>query len=160
MSHILFWRQTGENGYLSNWFDAPFSDEDTKYQNTEQYMMAKKAELFKDDVVLNKIMKSSNSRQIRDLGRTIKNFDQSTWDKNKEKIMIDGLLLKFSQNADLGKLLLETGDKILVEASPFDKIWGTGCDADTIVKNKYKWSGQNLLGKCLMIVRDEKLKKI
>ena len=51
---------------------------------------------------------------------------------------------------------MATGDSILVEASPVDKIWGIGLAADNPdAQNPLKWKGQNMLGFALMEVRDE-----
>lgn len=50
-------------------------------------------------------------------------------------------------------MLLETGDRLLVEASPYDKIWGVGYSAANAAANEGNW-GENLLGKALMRVRD------
>lgn len=153
MTHILFWRPQNENGCFSNWYKSPFTEEKINYQDTEQYMMAKKALLFDDREMCEVILKTTDPRKIRELGRKVKNFDETTWNKHKNNIMIDGLTLKFTQDKNLLKKLLETKNKILVEASPFDKIWGAGLSAEDIVKNKYKFHGENLLGKCLMTVR-------
>ena len=62
---------------------------------------------------------------------------------------------KFSQNPDLKEFLLSTGDAILVEASPYDKIWGIGLDKEQAMKGTVEqWQGENLLGCALMEVRD------
>ena len=80
---------------------------------------------------------------------------QPTWDKMKYKIVLDGNLLKFSQNEELKQFLLSTGDKILVEASPYDKVWGIGMLAENFeCINPGAWNGENLLGFALMEVRD------
>ena len=71
-------------------------------------------------------MASKKQKEIKDLGRKVHNFDGTVWDKNKISIVLDGNLAKFSQNEKLKSMLLSTGDKILVEASPYDKIWGIG----------------------------------
>ena len=70
--------------------------------------------------------------------------------------MVLVLIEKFSQNPKLLKLLLDTNDSILVEASPKDKIWGIGIGVDHVdFLNSDKWPGENLLGKALMEVRDK-----
>lgn len=66
-----------------------------------------------------------------------------------------GNLLKFSQNEELKQKLLDTENKILVEASPYDKIWGIGLSvSDKDFYNPILWKGENLLGKILMKVRN------
>lgn len=154
--YIFFWGEKYNNGYLSNWLPCSFEVEGVKYWCTEQYMMAKKAELFNDKEVQSEIMVSTNQKEIKDLGRKVRNFDGQIWDNNKERIVYGGNLAKFSQDKGLKSLLIATGDKILVEASPYDKIWGIGLKSDTFnVENPNTWLGQNLLGFILMRVREE-----
>lgn len=119
-------------------------------------MMANKAELFGDMETKDKIMQCSTPKQIKALGRMVKGFDQEIWDKFKHSIVVNGNWRKFSQNRALCDFLLATGDSILVEASPVDKIWGIGLAADNPdAQNPLKWKGQNMLGFALMEVRDE-----
>ena len=84
---------------------------------------------------------------VRDcfLGRPSKDID----------IVVEGNKAKFGQNPELKEYLLSTDDAILVEASPYDKIWGIGLDRDTAINGKVEdWKGENLLGCALMEVRD------
>jgi ribA/ribD-fused uncharacterized protein len=86
----------------------------------------------------------------------IKNFDKSTWDKNCLAIVYEGNLAKFSQNADLKEEILSTGNRIFVEASPLDNIWGIGLDENAEgIENPSYWLGLNLLGQALTIVKKE-----
>jgi ribA/ribD-fused uncharacterized protein len=117
-------------------------------------MMAQKALLFGDTESFKKILESTNAREMKQLGQKVRNFDQQTWDQHKYDIVKRGNLLKFGQNAEILKNLKETGTKILVEASPFDRIWGIGFTEKEAIANIHKW-GQNLLGKALMDVRSE-----
>ena len=87
-------------------------------------MMAGKAELFDDQETREKILASRSPKQIKELGRRVKGFDQATWDKAKFSIVLNGNWCKFSQNMELKAFLLSTGDAILAEASPYDGIWG------------------------------------
>ena len=155
--YVFFWGEKYENGFLSNWYPCEFIVDNVKYWCTEQYMMAKKAELFGDSEVQAEIMASKNQKEIKDLGRKVHNFDGTVWDKNKKSIVLDGNLAKFSQNEKLKSMLLSTGDKILVEASPYDKIWGIGRSVRDGVNLKIptNWLGENLLGFILMEVREK-----
>jgi len=102
-----------------------------------------------------KIMAITDPRAIKALGREVKNFDSNLWDKNKFDIVFNGCKAKFTQNEKLKKALLETGDKTLVEASPFDRVWGIALDEVTARKtDPQKWPGENLLGKILTKLRD------
>lgn len=93
---------------------------------------------------------------LKQLGREVQHFDAEVWDAHKFDIVVKGNLAKFGQNPDLRKYLLNTGERILVEASPFDRIWGVGMrEDDKDILHPQKWFGLNLLGFALMVVRDE-----
>ena len=140
---------------LSQWYDCYFEVEGVQYHTTEQYMMASKAKLFDDDEVCREIMMAYHPLDYKKLGRKVHNFEPSFWDSKKLEIVVEGNKAKFSQNPDLKGFLLSTGDAILVEASPFDKIWGIGLDRETALKGTVNdWQGENLLGCALMEVRD------
>jgi ribA/ribD-fused uncharacterized protein len=68
----------------------------------------------------------------------------------------EGNLAKFTQNKDLKEEMLATGDKIFVEASPLDNIWGIGLDENAEgVENPSFWLGLNLLGQALTLVKNQ-----
>lgn len=79
-------------------------------------------------------------------------FDQTKWDSLCDDIVERGNFLKFSQNHELRDILLGTGNKIIVEASPSDKIWGVGFDSEHAEGRESEW-GANKLGVTLMKVR-------
>ena len=131
--YIFFWSHKKIEGKLtkscfSQWYDCSFVVNGIKYYTAEQYMMSQKALLFNDKETNNIIMKEKDPRTYKKLGRLVKNFSPEIWDKNKFEIVVNGNIAKFSQNEDLKQFLLNTKDKILVEASPHDKIWGIGMD--------------------------------
>lgn len=78
------------------------------------------------------------------------------WDKVKQGIVYLGTLLKFTQNPNLKEYLLNTGDKLIVEASPENPIWGIGLSEYEASKTpRTEWPGQNLLGIAIMEVRGD-----
>ena len=156
MSYIFFWKSREENGWFGNWYASPFTIDDINYSCVEQYLMRRKAIFFNDDNIAQKIMKTEDPKKHKSYGRKVKNFNEITWDQHKEQILYDGIYAKFSQNLVLKEKLLTTGDKILAEASPYDKIYGIGrkCDDPRALDEK-KWLGQNLLGITLMKVRND-----
>jgi ribA/ribD-fused uncharacterized protein len=141
---------------LSQWWIQPFQDnEGTNYTSAEQYMMAGKARVFGDNEVLAEILASDNPADVKKLGRKVANFDDKTWQNHKYEIVKQGNIFKFSQNEDLKTFLLATHTKILVEASPYDTIWGIGLGKEHVnAPNPALWRGQNLLGFALMEVRE------
>ena len=141
---------------LSQWWMKDFYAMANSYLCMEQYMMAAKAELFGDKEIRDQILKCSDQKQIKALGRKVRGFDQAVWDKFKYAIVLNGNWLKFSQNRELREFLLSTGDSVLVEASPYDNIWGIRLSANSPEAwDPFRWRGQNLLGFALMEVRDE-----
>ena len=128
--------------------------EGLRYNCCEQYMMFKKAQLFKDAIAAEKILGEVQPALQKKLGREVQGYSSAVWDEQKFGIVWYGNYLKFSQHADLRARLLATGEKILVEASPHDLIWGVGFEADDDqILQPGNWRGQNLLGKVLMSVR-------
>lgn len=123
-------------------------------------MMAQKANVFGDKEVMTQILAETDQMTIKKLGRLVRNYDDNVWTEKRFQIVVDGNLAKFSQNDDLQQFLLSTGDKIIVEASPKDRIWGIGFDEFAPeATNPALWNGENLLGFALMEVRD-RLKEI
>ena len=119
-------------------------------------MMYNKALLFDDKDIANEILNTNQPKAIKELGRKVKNFNDEAWDKMKYKIVFTGNYYKFSQNADLRNFLLSTKNKVLVEASPYDKVWGIKMKYDDEnIENPFCWKGENLLGFALMEARDE-----
>jgi len=117
-------------------------------------MMAEKARLFNDKQALEKILAANDPAEAKDLGRTVKGYKEDLWKKHRVDIVVRGNQAKFSQNEKLKAFLKTTGDAVLVEASPHDKIWGIGLEqSHTDAGNPAKWRGLNLLGFGLMEVR-------
>lgn len=158
MKYIFFWgHRPSADGSItkscfSQWFDCRFTVDGVEYSTAEQYMMSQKALLFGDEKIYSEIMKASHPNEFKSLGRKILEFDEKVWDKHKTDIVIKGNTAKFSQNENLKYFLLNTNNRILVEASPYDKIWGIGMKS--YCENPNLWDGENLLGFCLMEVRD------
>ncbi len=157
VEYLYFWDQKKpDTACFSQWYSTRFIIDDICYANAEQYMMAAKARLFKDEESLEKILASTSPREMKSIGRTIKNFDQSVWEQKREQIVFDANMAKFSQDIVLKRVLLDTKDKVLVEASPVDSIWGIGLhETNPDAQDPRKWQGLNLLGFILMRVRDK-----
>ena len=144
MDNVLgFWQEAEKYGCFSNFYPCTFTWNGRKYNCSEQAFMWTKATYFKDDDTAIKIMSENDPKKIKKLSRTVKDFNDEEWSKVRYNFMLKINYEKYRQNPDLRKILLSTGDIIIVEDSPFDYIWGIGKDG----------SGQNLLGKVLMEVR-------
>ncbi|OCG56298.1 MULTISPECIES: NADAR family protein [unclassified Gilliamella] len=142
------------DNYLSQWYPCHFVIDNITFTSAEQWMMYAKALLFQDVESANTILSITSSKMQKQIGQAVRNFDETIWDNNKKKIVFKGNYAKFSQNAELKKSLLSTKDKVLAEASPYDKVWGIGLSMDDEMRfNMAKWRGKNLLGEVLMAVR-------
>ena len=148
---VLFWKPPA---VYSQWTPAKFAAGNVTYCCAEQYMMAEKARLFGDDIALTAILSTQDPAEHKRLGKTVRGFNHVVWNKYRFLIVVRGNLAKFSQNELMKLDLLRTGDKILAEASPWDRIWGIGHRADELdALDPDRWRGLNLLGKALMEVR-------
>lgn len=161
LKYLFFWGHTpNKDGNVgkscfSQWWESPFEVENVVYKTAEHWMMAEKARLFDDDEIWDKVIVSNHPMEAKQLGRKVKNFDPRVWDEHKYQIVKQGNLNKFDQHIDLKEFLVNTKDRILVEASPRDRIWGIGMSQNNeSVGNPNLWKGQNLLGFALMEVRD------
>ncbi len=141
---------------FSQWYRCKFTEGGHVFNCAEQYMMHGKALLFDDPDVATKILAADHPRDHKALGRKVRNFDDKLWKRDRERIVMAGNRAKFSQNPELLNLLLATKGTTLVEASPYDKIWGIGLAAsDPRAQDSTLWKGQNLLGNILTTLRDE-----
>lgn len=158
---ILFYSENNNYGYMSNFYPSRIKENLREYNCNEQYFMKKKQELFDPTniTLANKILNNNDPKEIKKFGRQVKNYNDDIWNNARYEIMKNGLRLKFSQNPVLKQSLLATGNKNLYEASPYDKIWGTGYNADETLNkfnlNKQNELGQNLLGRALEEIRQE-----
>jgi len=164
MEFALFWKPGSieHEPYccFGQWQYSEFMDEELSMRQrltcAEQYMMASKACIFGDEEIKKEILETCCPKQMKSLGRKVRNFDTQIWDKTRHSIVLNGNYHKFAQNKDMRDILLGTGDKILVEASPMDTIWGIGLGASNPkATDPTSWRGSNLLGFALMEVRDE-----
>ena len=148
----FFWHS---NSPFSNWYISPFVHHGITYNCSEQYMMYQKAILFKDFEVAEMILEQTLPKKQKFLGRMVRDYDDSIWMKECLHTMNLGLKSKFTQNEFCLKSLLDTGDTIIAEASPYDKIWGNGMTITETLKTPIElWKGTNRLGLAIMKVRN------
>lgn len=164
LNFLFFWgHQPSKDGKissscLSQWWPSPFEIEGVVYPTAEHWMMSQKARLFGDEETAYRILSAASPKDVKQLGREAKGFDAAIWDEEKLAIVQQGSFLKFSQNSELRDYLTSTGELVLVEASPVDRIWGIGLAADNAdASNPTRWRGDNLLGFALMHARQRLL---
>ena len=161
VKYLFFWGHqikgnTVSKSCFSQWYTSPFNDGENRFATAEHYMMYGKAKLFGDTDAMEKALQAKNPGAVKAVGRSVKGFDQTVWNENKFELVVKANLAKFSSNDELKTFLLNTGKRVLVEASPVDKIWGIGLAEDNdAAQNPNLWKGENLLGFALMEVREQ-----
>ena len=177
----FFWKADSP---FSQWHPSPFKYKDKQFISAEQFMMYSKAKLFGDNVVADKIMHLNNAllskdlisgnieaggiindkenfkvwskiqKKFKDLGKEVKGFDEEVWKQKRISIVTVASREKFEQNPKLKEKLLATGKKTLVEASPFDSLYGIGLEKHRPeAQDRNQWKGLNLLGEILTNVK-------
>ena len=148
---VLFW-----GGWPSQWFKCRFEIDRVAYNCCEQFMMVEKARVFEDAEVERKVLTVNSPREQKALGRTVRGFSEKDWNSVCRGIVYRANLAKFSQSSELRGVLLETGNRTIIEASPKDFIWGIGLGQDDPrAEDPAQWQGTNWLGVALMQVRNE-----
>lgn len=158
---LHFWghrpRRDGQIGVscLSQWWPAPFTVDGTEYATAEHWMMAAKARVFGDAEAERTAVEAKSPALAKKAGRLVRGFDEAVWERERYGIVVEGSTAKFGQHDDLREFLLGTGDRVLVEASPLDRVWGIGLAADDErAHDPAHWRGLNLLGFALMDARE------
>lgn len=167
-THVFFY--SGGSIY-SNWHTTPrqFVDPlngNLAFDSSEVAFIWQKAVFFQDHRIATLLeQKGMTAATAKQLGRQIKGYDDAAWECVRLGFMTYVNLLKYRQNPEWGAELKETKGRILIEASPTDKIWGVGLDIEAAVEyakqrewdgvnpRHIEWPGRNLLGEALMTVR-------
>lgn len=139
---------------LSQWWPSPFTVDGVEYATAEHWMMAAKARLFDDTEGERRVLAAGHPSEAKKAGRLVRGFDEEIWRRERFGIVVEGSVHKFAAHGELRSFLLNTGDRVLVEASPVDRVWGIGLAADAEAANDpTRWRGPNLLGFALMEAR-------
>ncbi len=161
ITYLHFWghrpRPDGRLGSscLSQWWPSPFVVDGFTYATAEHWMMAEKARLFGDAEAERRALAAAHPSQAKKAGRLVRGFDEETWQRERFRIVVEGSVHKFGSAPELTGFLLGTGDRVLVEASPVDRVWGIGLAADDeAAADPERWRGPNLLGFALMAARE------
>ena len=157
---LMFWGHQPQRdgsigiGCLSQWWPCAFSVDGIDYTSAEHWMMAAKARLFGDHDAIPGILAAATPAEAKKLGRLVRGFDEEVWAGRRFELVVEGNVAKFGQDPALGAFLLGTGRRVLVEASPRDRIWGIGLGAaNERAADPRQWRGLNLLGFALMEAR-------
>ncbi|SFR21953.1 hypothetical protein SAMN04488564_10614 [Lentzea waywayandensis] len=160
MKYLFFWGHQPERdgrtgkGCLSQWWPCTFVVDGQEFASAEHYMMWRKALLFGDEAVAARVLAARTPAEAKALGREVSGFSDPEWVSARLAIVVEGNLAKFGQDPALRSYLLGTGSRVLVEASPQDRVWGIGLvESDPRALDPSSWLGLNLLGEALMEVR-------
>ena len=139
---IKFYSVKDKYGEFSNFALYPIKLKGKVWQTSEHYFQGQK---FEGTPHENIIRKAPNPMKAAQLGRTRKVKIRKNWNNIKDNVMYDALKAKFTQHDELKEILLNTGDRKLIEHTENDSYWGDGGNG----------SGKNMLGKLLMRLREE-----
>ncbi|MFE0808751.1 NADAR family protein [Streptomyces sp. NPDC058794] len=161
IKYLCFWghrpRPDGRIGpsCLSQWWPSPFTVAGVEYATAEHWMMAGKARLFGDAEAERRVLAAEHPAEAKKAGRLVRGFDEAVWERERFSVVVEGSVHKFASDPALRGFLLGTGDRVLVEASPVDRVWGIGLAADDeAATDPERWRGPNLLGFALMAARE------
>ncbi len=161
VKYLHFWghrpRPDGRIGAscLSQGGPAPFTADGVEYATAEHWMMAGKARLFEDAAAERAVLTAGHPAEAKKAGRLVRGFDEAIWQRERFRIVVEGSVHKFGAHEELREFLLGTGERVLVEASPVDRVWGIGLAAgDDAAMDPERWRGPNLLGFALMEARE------
>ncbi|MHA2427588.1 MAG: NADAR family protein, partial [Candidatus Hermodarchaeia archaeon] len=154
----LFWA-----GPFSQWLRADMEIDGVFYNCCEQYMMAEKARLFGDQEALEQIMATSEPKEQKAWGRKVQGFVKEEWERIEENgkpfcwnAVYKANYHKFTQNKGLRHELFSTAGTTLVEASPYDDVWGIKLgEEDPRALDRSQWQGTNWLGEVLTQLRED-----
>ncbi|WEO94993.1 NADAR family protein [Streptomyces sp. FXJ1.172] len=162
IEYLHFWghrpRKDGSIGSscLSQWWPSAFVVDGVEYATAEHWMMAGKARLFEDAEAERRILAAGHPAQAKKAGRLVRGFDEAIWERERFRIVVEGSVHKFAADDALRAFLLGTGERVLVEASPVDRVWGIGLAAtDEAALDPERWRGPNLLGFAFMEAREQ-----
>ena len=155
--YVFFYKDWLSN-YQKTSFIYTWAGRKYEFSSTEKAFMFIKAKMFGDEAIAMQILITENPNECRKLGRMVKNYDEKVWDACRVQVFYDLNKAKYIQDGYLRRLLLDPkyDNKIFVEASPIDKIWGVGLDEkDPLIDDERNWKGENNLGKIITQIRNE-----
>ena len=134
----------GEYKFLCNFYEGrPFEYKGMKFTNSESAFHSQKC------LARSKEFEGLRPKESKQLGRQVPL--RPDWNDVRVQIMYDVCYAKFSQDKNLKRRLLATGDEYLQEGNFHgDFYWGRIYN-----KEKGEWVGKNNLGKVLMKLRED-----
>ena len=134
---IYFYKVSDPYGCFSNFSAHPIQVDGWHWQTVEHYYQAQKFVGSVNEGLIQVIREAHTPMDAAQIGRDRTLKLRSDWDQVKQNVMWQGVLIKFLTHVDIQRILLDTGEEVIVEDSPTDYYWGCGQDK----------TGQNQLGK-------------
>lgn len=129
---------------LNNWSAHAVKVWDTLFPTVEHGFHYRKFSETAPEVAL-EVLRAPSPWAAMQIERRHKDIRRKDWHDVKLSIMTELVKAKVAQNEDVRQCLLKTGQKKIVENSPWDNFWGIGEDG----------TGQNHMGKILMSIRGD-----
>jgi ribA/ribD-fused uncharacterized protein len=152
----FFWthHEDAPHAACSQFYPRPMMIEAIRFVCCEQWMHWRKAMLFGDEAKAAAILAEPVPLKQKRLGRAVANFSVDAWNAVSRDVVFRGNIAKFSQHPDLLERLRVSCGTTLVEASPYDRLWGIGLAADDPrAWQRASWLGKNWLGEVLTETR-------
>jgi len=121
---------------------------------SEKAIMVCKAAIMGDAKSFKEIASATKPGKAKSLGRKVANWDEALWQRMVCSVAFQVVYQKFSKTQELQEVLLQTGDRIVAEATTNDCNWGIGLNVgDPRVQTPSQWRGTNILGWALIQAR-------
>jgi len=151
--------ETNDYGFLSLKWTVELEFNGTMYNSAHQAMAAELAKAFNDQEGLQRIMLADTPDEVvyrLDNVPGDAEANETKWNDTTKQLLYDINIAKFNQYPELSARLLETKTAVLGAYVPDDTLIGIGISLDNVQsKNPINWTGQNLLGKALMDIREK-----
>lgn len=142
---IYFYKVQNPYGCFSNFSRHGIHLHGEDWLTVEHYYQAQKFVNTVNAELVTVVKLVPTPTEAAQLGRDPRYQVRSDWEVVKLEIMREAVLTKFLSHLEIQKILLSTGERVIVEDSPTDYFWGCGIDR----------TGENHLGKILMSVRQQ-----
>ena len=150
---------TNDYGFLSLKWTVELEFNGTMYNSAQQAISAEIAKSFNDQDSLQRIMIAESPDEINYKLTDVpgdSEVNETKWNDITKQLLYDVNIAKFNQYPELAGRLLETKNATLGAYIPDDNLIGIGISLDNLQsQNPINWTGQNLLGKALMDIRQK-----
>jgi ribA/ribD-fused uncharacterized protein len=99
------------------------------------------------DCCLCKCLRSKSPKAQKGYGKQCRNLDVKVWGVASIPVVLSCQIALAEADDALRRLYLRSGNRVFVEGSPTDTVWGVGIRWDNVaIGNESNWRGENRLG--------------